>query len=173
MRWKKTFDLLWKYIILCNKFDVSWYPTWKKWLYIMSILIDNVVLKEQFDKKEEEEIQTNVGTFQGDSHSAIHFIVYFVKFIKPLPKRIDKEDYNKVTWSDIDWLVNRDFHGIEINLEYPDNTNFIFNWYPKAKQGERLVPTMLKVNYLLSIQQKLKNLTSLVVEQKYGKNVRS
>lgn len=78
----------------------------------------------QFDKKEEKEIQTNVGKFQGDSRSAFHFIVYLAKYIKPLPKRIDQEDYNKVTWSDIDWLVNRDFHSIEINLEYPIPTLF-------------------------------------------------
>lgn len=43
---------------------------------------------------------------------------------------ICKEDYNKVIWSNLDWLVNRDLNDTEIDPKCSDNINFIRRWYP-------------------------------------------
>ena len=77
---------------------------------------------------------------------------------------IDKENYNKIMLSDLHCLVNQEFHDTEINLKYPDNINFNRSWYLNPKQEK--MPSVLKESGLLSIQQKEKNSTSLLVEQK-------
>lgn len=39
----------------------------------------------------------------------------------------DNEDYNKVMCSDLDWLVNGDLNGIEIDPKYTDAINLIYS----------------------------------------------
>ena len=94
-------------------------------MYLVSILINNVILKVHYGPEEGEYIHKNIGTYQDDCHLATRLVVCLEKSIKPLHMIIDNEDYNKVMCSVLDWLVNGDFNGIEIDPEYPDDINFI------------------------------------------------
>ena len=52
-------------------------------------------------------------------------------------------------WSELDWIINRDTHCIEIHPWYTDNINFIRSWYPKIHQAKRLIPKMLSTKWLV------------------------
>ena len=69
---------------------------------------------------------------------------YLAKAIKPLPKGIEKEDYDKPLWSELDWIINRDTHNVHIDPKYSDDINFARSWYPKINQLKKIVPKMLK-----------------------------
>ena len=96
-------------------------------MYLVSILINNVILKVHYGPEEGEYIHKNIGTHQDDCHLATLLIVYLEKFIKPLHMMTDNEDYNKVMCSDLDWLVNGDLNGIEIDPKYTDAINLIYS----------------------------------------------
>ena len=77
-------------------------------LYIMNLLINDVVLNVVVGKEVGEEILTNIGSCQGDCLSAFFFILYLARAIKPIPKMIAREDYDRPLWSALDWVLNRD-----------------------------------------------------------------
>ena len=33
---------------------------------------------------------------------------------------IEREDYDRPLWSELDWLINRDTHNVEIDPKYSD-----------------------------------------------------
>ena len=45
--------------------------------------------------------------------------------IKQLPKMTDEKENNKFMWSDLDQLMHKDLHGMEIDPEHSDYINFI------------------------------------------------
>lgn len=45
--------------------------------------------------------------------------------IKQLPKMTDEKENNKFMWSDLDRLMHKDLHGMEIDPEHSDYINFI------------------------------------------------
>ena len=63
--------------------------------------------------------------------------------IKTLSSYIDRIDSNKVSWLELDWMISRDTHCIEIDPKSSDDINFIRSWYPKINQAKRLVREML------------------------------
>ena len=54
----------------------------------------------------------------------------------------DEKENNKFMWSDLDQLMHKDLHGMEIDPEHSDYINFIRSQYPKVKQ--KIIPSMLK-----------------------------
>ena len=89
------------------------------------------------------DILTNTGACQSGFLSAIFFIVYLAIAIKPLPPYIDRIDYNRISWSVLDRMINRDTHCIEIDPKYSGDINPIRSWYPKFNQAKRVIPKML------------------------------
>ena len=73
-------------------------------MYIMNLLINDVIINVHFGEEKGEIIFTNIGSCQGDCLSAIFFIIYLAKSIKPLPPAIGKQDYIKSIWSELDWI---------------------------------------------------------------------
>ena len=118
-------------------------------VYMMNILINDIVLNVFVGQESGDKIFTNVGSCQGDCLSAFFFILYLAKAIKPIPKIINREDYDRPLWSELDWLVNRDSNNVEIDPKYSDDINFVRSWYPKINQLKREVPEMLKNDNLI------------------------
>ena len=117
-------------------------------LYMLNLLINDVVINVEMGEEKGKNIHTNVGSCQGDCLSAIFFIIYLAKSIKPLPQIIERQDYDKPLWSELDWLINKDKNKIEFNPKYSDDINFIRSEYSKIRQLKRIVPVMLKENNL-------------------------
>lgn len=117
-------------------------------MYMLHLLINDVRINVEMGEERSEDIVTNIGSCQGDCLSAIFFIIYLAKSIKPLPQFIDRQDYERPLWSDLDWLIDRDLNKIEIDPKYSDDINFIRSDYSKIKQLKRLVPNLLKENNL-------------------------
>ena len=111
--------------------------------YMMHLLINDVVLNVFVGGESGKNVFTNIGSCQGDCLSAFFFILYLAKAIKPLPTMIEREDYNRPLWSELDWLINRDTHNVEIDPKYSDDINFVRSWYPKINQLKRAIPNML------------------------------
>lgn len=70
-------------------------------------------------------VLTKTGTCQGDCLSVIFLIIYLAKTITSLPQYIDSIDSNKMLWSELDWIINRDTHCIKNDPKYSDDINFI------------------------------------------------
>ena len=86
---------------------------------IMYLLINNVKLKVRVGRSLGEEILTNIGVAQGDCLSALLFIFYLAKFADVIPGLPTREDFgNKVLWSELDWLIDKDAHQVIIDLKY-------------------------------------------------------
>ena len=77
--------------------------------------------------------------------------------IKTLSSYIDRIDSNKVSWSELAWMISRDTHCIEIDPKSSDDINFIRSWYPKINQAKRLVREMLSENGLAVNTSKTEN----------------
>ena len=60
--------------------------------HILHLLINDVVINVQVGNETGDNIKTNVGSCQGDCLSAIFFIFYLAKSIKPLPTSIERQD---------------------------------------------------------------------------------
>ena len=86
---------------------------------IMYLLINNVKLKVRVGRSLGEEILTNIGVAQGDCLSALLFIFYLAKFADVILGLPTREDFgNKVLWSELDWLIDKDAHQVIIDLKY-------------------------------------------------------
>ena len=93
---------------------------------LMYLLITDVVLNVRLGTKTGEEIQTNIGVAQGDCLSALLFIFYLAHIMSPITHNPTKEDHNNENfWSDLDWMIDRDTHNVEIDPKYADDVNFI------------------------------------------------
>ena len=66
------------------------------------------------------DILTNIGSCQGDCLSAFLFILYLAQAIKPIPTMIERTDYDKPLWSELDWMINKDLNDVEIDPQYSD-----------------------------------------------------
>ena len=89
------------------------------------------------------DILTNTGACQSGCLSSIFFIVSLAIAIKPLPPYIDRIDFNKISWSALDRMINRDTHCIDIDPKCSDDINSIRSWYPKFNQAKRVISKML------------------------------
>ena len=75
----------------------------------------------------DQDIIINVGACQGEYLPTGLFIVYLAKLLNPLPKYIEKQDNNVVMRFELDWLINKDKHGMEVEPKHSDDKNFICN----------------------------------------------
>ena len=62
--------------------------------------------------------------------------------IAGLPTREDFE--NKILWSELDWLIDRDPHQVVIDPKYADGISFISTDKTKMNRVKRLAPHLLK-----------------------------
>ena len=99
-------------------------------LHMMSLLINDVVLNIRIGKETGTDILTEIGICQGDCLSALLFILYLAYALKPLPT--------------LDWSIDKDTHGIEIDPKYADDISYIRSDESKVNQIEMIIPQMLK-----------------------------
>ena len=121
---------------------------------MMDLLISDVLINVRVGSELGEDIHTNIGVCQGDCLSAILFIVYLSKAIKPFPKYTSREDHQKSLWSDLDWLIDKDQHKVEIDPKYADDINFIRTDRSKIEMIKRLIPDMLNEAELIENKDK-------------------
>ena len=100
------------------------------------------------------DIKTEVGICQGDCLSPILFIFYLAHAIKELPTHIEKEDYARLLWSELDWLIQKDQHQVEIDPKYADDVSFLRSNESKVNQVKRMIPNMLEEYNLIINQDK-------------------
>ena len=94
-------------------------------MFMMNLLINDVSINEKYANEIGKDIKSNAGTCQGDCLSALLFIVYLARSVnKALPANIEVRDYDRIMWSDLDWIMNRDKHCVEIDPKYSDDINF-------------------------------------------------
>ena len=110
---------------------------------MMDLLITDVLINVRVGSEIGEDIYTNIGVCQGDCLSAIIFIVYLSQAIKPLPKNTSREDH-QIIWSDLDWLIDKDKHKVELDPKYADDINFIRTDRSKIEMIKRVIPDMLR-----------------------------
>ena len=68
------------------------------------------------------DILTNIGIAQGDCLSAILFILYLALSLKDLSTETTREDHtHRILWSELDWLINKDVQGVEVDAQYADD----------------------------------------------------
>ena len=109
------------------------------------LLISGVKLKVRVGKEFGVPILTNIGVVQGDGLSAILFIYYLAKSVKPFPRITIREDHEgEVLWSPLDWLIRKNKLNIEIDLKYSDDMSFIRSQLAKINMIKRIIPKMLK-----------------------------
>ena len=66
-----------------------------------------------------------------------------------------KEDHNNETfWSDLDWIIDRDTHNVELDPKYADDVNFIRTHQSKINEIKRIIPSMLKKGNLVENKDK-------------------
>lgn len=94
-------------------------------IYRINILVNEVIINVQYGMERGAAVLTKTGTCQGDCLSVIFLIIYLAKTITPLPQYIDSIDSNKMLWSELDWMINRDTHCIKNDPKYSDDINFI------------------------------------------------
>ena len=113
-------------------------------LHMMHILINDVILNVRIGNKVGKDILTKIGICQGDCLSALLFILYLAKAVKPLPISTSREDHREVMWSELDWLIKKDHHNIEIDPKYADDISFLRSTESKINQVQRAIPPMLE-----------------------------
>ena len=117
---------------------------------LLNILISDVKLKVRVGSQFGEDMKTNVGVVQGDCLSAVLFIFYLAKSVKPLPPVTAREDHEgEALWSALDWLVKKDVHNIEIDPKYSDDMSFIRSTLSKLNMVKRIIPGNLAASDLL------------------------
>ena len=116
---------------------------------LVYLLISGVKIKVRVGKKCGEEIATNVGVVQGDCLSAVFFIFYLAKSIKPLTQITNREDHeDEVMWSALDWLVKKDKLNIEVDPKYSDDMAFIRSQLAKINTIKRTIPGILEADLI-------------------------
>ena len=111
---------------------------------LMFLLIAGVKLRVRVGKEFGEYIETNIGVAQGDCLSAILFIFYLAKSVKPFPNTTTAEDHTgQVLWSALDWLVKKDQLNVEIDPKYSDDMSFVRSMRAKLNMIKRVIPDML------------------------------
>ena len=100
-------------------------------LYMINIQINDVA---QCGGETGQDIIINVGACQGEYLPTGLFIVYLAKLLNPLPKYIKKQDNNVVMRFELDWLINKDKHGMEVEPKHSDDKNFICIQNPRINQ---------------------------------------
>ena len=76
-------------------------------------------------------------------------------FMEVIPGLSTREDFrNKVLWSELDWLTDRDAHQVVIDSKYADDRSFIRTDEIKMNQVKRLLPDLLKKGYLTENESK-------------------
>lgn len=98
-------------------------------MYMLNLLVNDVVINVQIGN-DGENIETNVGSCQGDCLSAIFFIFYLAKSIKPLPASIERQNY----MVRIRLASKSDVNNVNIDPKYSDDINFIRSYYLKINQ---------------------------------------
>ena len=123
---------------------------------MMYLLVKDVKLKVRIGKLTGDRISTTIGVCQGDCLSALLFIFYLAHIIKPFPEHTSREDHYKDLnfWSDLDWLVEKDRHKIQIDPKYADDVTFIRSHISKINMVKRTIPDMLKEGNLIENQSK-------------------
>ena len=109
---------------------------------MMYLLINNVKLNVRVRRSLGEEILTNIGVAQRDDLFTLLFIFYLVKLVDLIPGLPTREDFgNKVLWSTLAWLIDRDAHQVVIDPKYADDMSFIKTDETKMNQVKRLLRT--------------------------------
>ena len=102
-----------------------------------------------------EEILTSIGVAQGDCLSALLFIFYLAKFVDVVPGLPTKKGFgNKVLWSQLNWIIDRDAHQVVIDSKYVDDISFIRTYETKMNQAKLLLPDLLKKGNLTENESK-------------------
>ena len=121
----------------------------------MNHLINNVKLKVRVGRSLGEEILTNIGVAQGDCLSALLFIFYLAKFVDVIPGLPTREDFwNKVLWSELNWLIDRDVHQVVINPKYAYGISLIRTDDTEMNQVKILLLGLLKKRNLTENESK-------------------
>ena len=120
----------------------------KSEMFMLNLLINDIILNVKIGNITGEDIPTEIGICQGDCLSALLFIFYLARAIKPLPMLPVREDYQKPLWSALDWVIPRDKHNVEIDPKYADDISYLRTEERKRNQIERCVPPMLKESNL-------------------------
>ena len=117
---------------------------------LMDILISDVLLNVRLGDTLGKDILTLIGIAQGDCLSAILFIFYLAIALKNTPTESTKEDHShRILWSELDWIISKDVHNVEVEPQYADDITYIRSDYSKINQIKRTVPPKLKENNLL------------------------
>ena len=112
---------------------------------MMYLLINNAKLKVRVGGSLGEEILTNIGAAQGDCLPALLFIFYLAQFVNVIPGLPTTEYFgNKVLWSELDWLIDRDRCQVVIHPKYADDIRFVRTNETKINQAKRLLPDLVK-----------------------------
>ena len=118
-------------------------------MHIMDILINDVIINIKFRNTTVSDILTAIGICQGDCLSALLFILYLGAALRQIPTEIQREDHTGTLWSQLDWLIDRDHHQVEIDPKYADDIRFLRSCENKLNQVERVVPNVLKEKGLI------------------------
>ena len=114
---------------------------------MMYLLINNAKLKVRkwVGGSLGEEILTNIGAAQGDCLPALLFIFYLAQFVNVIPGLRTRAYFgNKVLWSELDWLIDRDTCQVVIHPKYADDIRFVRTDETKINQAKRLLPDLMK-----------------------------
>ena len=112
---------------------------------MMYLLINNAKLKVRVGGSLGDEILTNIGAAQGDCLPALLFIFYLAQFVNVIPGLPTREYFgNKVLWSELDWLIDRDTCQVVIHPKYADDIRFVRTDETKINQAKRLLPDLMK-----------------------------
>ena len=101
-----------------------------------------------------DEIPTNIGVVQGDCLSAIFFIVYLAKAIKPINQTTEEDHQDRILWSALDWVIPRDQHKVNIDLKYADDITYIRSARCNINAVKRAVPQQLEEADLIENENK-------------------
>ena len=73
------------------------------------------------------------------------FIFYSAKFVDVLSGLPIRENFgNKILWSELDWLIDRDAHQVVMDAKYADDISFTRTDETKMNQVKRLLSDRLK-----------------------------
>ena len=122
---------------------------------MLYLLIADVELFVRMGKEMGESILTNIGVAQGDCLSALLFIFYLAHILTEIPHGTIEEDHEgEVKWSELDWLLKKDKHNIEIDPKYADDVTFIRTAQWKINKIKRVIPDILRKGNLMENETK-------------------